>query len=224
MSKVMKKDKRQQKKQKKRANRVSVPSTICPRSRFLRVYMGYVHGGTLTEPAASTGAIYQYRLNSVYDPDYSGTGLVAQGYTAYTGLYGLFRVTRARAIVRFYSGTSGNMTVGVVPGLNSTVTSSFGQLQNQPFARSRNLQGNAGGEWSAHEFDYTVDLPLVAGVTRSQFMNDFDFSHGIGANPVRSIYLTLFLSGSSAVVQSVGYTIRLVYDVELSQPLDTVIN
>jgi len=171
-----------------------------------------------------TGAIHQFRLNSLYDPDYSTTGSVAQGYTAATGLYALFRVVRTRIMVRFYSGTTGNMTIGYVPGMNATVTANFAYFQGQPFARSAVLQGNVGGMHSVKQFDQVLDLAKVAGLSRAQYMTDLDFAHGIGANPAKSLFLTLFLNGHSASVQSVGFEIRLVFDVEMSQPLDTVTN
>jgi len=186
------------------------------------VFTGFGAIGTIAELSAGSGAIYQFRLNSLYDPDYSGTGSTAQGYTAYSSLYGLFRVLRTRVIVRFYNGTSGNSTVGLLPSLNTTVSSTIGYLMAQPFAMSKVVQSNAGGYHSVASFDTVVDLARVAGVSNSQFMNDFDFTHTTGSNPAKSIYLTLFLAGHSASIQSVGYELRLVHDVELSQPLDTV--
>lgn len=168
--------------------------------------------------------MYQFRLNSLYDPDYTGTGTTAQGFTAYTGMYALFRVLRVRAVVRFYSGTTGQMTVGLIPGLNSTVTSTYSILEGQPFAVSKLLQGNNGNYHSVHEFNVVYDLPKVCGLTPMQYYNDMDFAHSASSNPTKSVYLTCFLNGKSGTQQSVGVSIRMVYEAELSQPLDTVTN
>ncbi len=184
--------------------------------------MGYGYVGTMGESVAGTGAIYQFRLNSVYDPDYSSAGVSAQGYGAYSTLYGLFRVLRTRVICRYYNGTSGNSTVGILPSLNTTMTSTYALIMSQPFAQSRVVQSNAGGNHSVAVFDTTFDLAKIAGVTPAQFKNDFDFAHTAGANPTKSLYLTCFMAGHSASVQQVGFEIRLIYDVEISQPLDTV--
>jgi len=179
----------------------------------------------MVEPAAVTGNIYQFRLNSVYDPDFTSAGAVAQGYTAHALLYGLFRVYRVRVMVRFYGLSTGTSTIGYVPGLNSTLTANFAYMHAQPFAKSALLQGNTGGAASVHTFNQVIDLAKVAGVTPSQYKNDLDFAHSAGSNPARSIYLTLFMNGhTSGAAQTVGFEVRLVYDVELSQPLDTVVS
>jgi hypothetical protein len=200
----------------------TVPMTIQPVSRLQRAYCGYAVYGTISEPSATTGAIHQFRLNSIYDPDYTSTGSVAQGYGSYSYLYGLYRVLRTRAIVRMWSGTSANMTVGLLPGMNSTVTANYAYLHAQPFAVSACLQGNAGGEHSLKEWNIVYDLAKIAGVTKAQHMNDLDFAHTAGSNPVKTLYLTLFLNGHSGSPQSVGFEIRLVYEVEMSQPMDSV--
>ncbi len=217
--------KNRQRRKQNRKNRASgVPSTIQPMNRLQRAYFGYGYYSTITEPSASTGAIYQFRLNSIYDPDFSSTGSTAQGYSAYTGLYALFRVLRTRVCVTFYSGTTGNMTVGFVPGLNSTVTSNFAYLHAQPFAKSCVLQGNTGGAHSVKKWDVTFDLAKIAGVTKQQYMNENEYAHNAGSNPARGLYLTLFLNGHAATVQSVGFEIRIVYDTEMSQPLASVVS
>jgi len=202
-----------------------LPSSFQPLARNQRAFFGYGVYSTITEPAAVTGGIYQFRLNSVYDPDYTSAGSTAQGYSAYSSLYSLFRVYRVRAIVRFYGLSSGTCTVGYVPGLSSTVSANFAYLHAQPFARSAVLQGNTGGASSVRNFDQQIDLAKVSGVTTSQYKNDLDFAHSSGSNPARSVYLTLFINGhTTGAAQSVGFEIRLIYDVELSQPLDTIVS
>jgi hypothetical protein len=202
-----------------------IPSTFQPPARFARAYFGYGVYATMTEAAAVTGAIYQFRLNSVYDPDFTSAGSTAQGYSAYSSLYSTFRVYRVRAMVRFYGVTSGTTTVGYVPGLNSTVTANYAYLHAQPFAVSSLLQGNTGGAASVHTFNSIIDLPKVCGVTSAQYKNDMDFAHSAGSNPVRPVFLTLFMNGhTTGSAQTVGFEIRLVYDVELSQPLDTIVS
>lgn len=215
--------KNKQKKTKKGGKKLApMPSTIQPIRPFVKSFMGYAFPGTLTEPSAQTGAIYQVRLNSVYDPDYTSTGYSAQGYASYIGLYGLFRVLRVRLMVRFYSGSTGNMTIGFVPGMNSTVTANYTLLHAQSYAQSAILQGNTGGGHSVRQFDVTYDLAKIAGISRSQYLMENDYGHAVGANPVKSIFCTFFINGHSATVQSAGFECRLVYEVEMSQPLQSI--
>jgi len=201
-----------------------LPANFTPSSRLTYVTMGYAGSYTMTESGAGTGAIYQFRLNSLYDPDYTGTGTYAQGYSAYNGLYQLMRVVRVRAIASFYSGTSGNMTVGWLPSQSSVVAANFAYLEAQPFAKSVVLQGNTGGGHSVARFDQHFDLARVTQQTRAQYMSDQDYAAAPSSNPTKSVYLTCFLAGHAGSAQSVGFTMRLVYEVEVSIPYPAIVN
>lgn len=185
--------------------------------------MTYHALGTITEPAASTGGIYQFRLNSIYDPDYTGVGTTANGYTALSALFSLFRVARVRVVVRLSLSTSGQAVVGMLAGLNSTVTSNYQMLEVEPNAVSKVIQGNTGGARSVAEFNRSFTLPKVCGITKAQFMNDMDFAHPTGSNPAKSIYLTVFIAGNSAAAQTMIYNVRLIYEVEVSNPYQAVL-
>ncbi len=203
----------------------SIPSTllILPPA-FRRVYCSYQSMNSLPEGAAGAGAIYQFRLNSLYDPDFSGVGTTAAGYTALASTYGLFRVLSVRVIVSAAMFTNGIATVGMVPGLNGTVTSTIFLLQMQPHACSRVLQGNTGGSRSVATFDRTYNIPRVCGMTKAQYVNEMDYAHIGGSNPARSVYLALFMAGQSPTAQTVIFTTRIIYEVEVSNPLQTVIS
>jgi len=203
--------------------RASIPSTlqVVPPA-FRKVFMAYHALGTVTEAAASTGGIYQFRLNSVYDPDYTGVGTTAMGYTAVSGLYSLFRVVRARVVARLSLNTTGQAVVGILPGLNSTLTATYHMLEAEPNASSRVVQGNVGGAHAIAEFNTVYQLSKICGVTNSQYMDDFDFAHPSAGNPLKSVYLNVFMAGNSGAAQTMIYNVRIIYEVELSQPLQNV--
>ncbi len=202
----------------------AIPSTlqiVPPQSN--RVYLSYVGYGTFTEGAAKAGNYSAYRLNSIYDPDSTGVGSSAIGYAMLSSGYGLFRVMRTRVILRiFHSTTTGTSTVGLLPGLNSTYTSVISLWEGEPNARSKAIQGNTGGARGIAEFDVTYDLAKMAGVTAEQYRTDFDFSHLAGSNPARNMYVAVFGVGNSSSVQTYNYSIRIIYEVEASQPLQTL--
>jgi hypothetical protein len=185
---------------------------------FSKIYPAYVFGSTLTEPGIGLGNYYSYRMNSIYDPDFSGVGSSAVGYGNLSLMYGLFRVKRVRVMVRAFLTTTGTATVGILPGLNSTYAASIATWQIQPNVQSKMIQGNTGGARAIAEFDVTYDMAKIAGITQKQFDTDMDFTHAVTANPVRSLYLTVFAVGSSGAAQTCVYTIRFVYEVEVSQP------
>lgn len=201
-----------------------IPATfqIMP-SAYRRAYMTYTDASTLTEAAAWTGNHYTWRLNSVFDPNFTGVGATAWGYTSITAMYALFRVVRVRVIARLSLATSGQAIVGLLPGMNSTYSASYLGWQAQPNCLSKTIQGNTGGAHSIANFDATFDLPKLAGITKTQFLNDFDFAHPTGGNPTRSMYVSAFLAGqTTGAAQTAIYNVRLIYEVELSQPLQTI--
>lgn len=202
-----------------------IPSTlaILPVA-FKKVFCAYTAAPSLSEGAAGAGALYQFRLNSLYDPDFTGTGTTASGYTNLSNMFGLFRVVKARVIVQCANTTGGTTICGFLVGLNGTVSSNFLLLQHEPHATSRQMQGNTGGAHSLSKFDRTVNMSRVCGMTRAQYMNEADFAHIGGANPARSVYLTCYMVGQSATAQTVQFNVRIIYEVEVSNPLQTVVN
>jgi hypothetical protein len=187
-----------------------------------RVFLAYVSGPVLTEAAAATGTYYTYRLNSIYDPDFTGVGTTAIGYSNFSTMYGLYRVRSVRVIARFCLTTTGVATVGLIAGLNSTYGSNLFLWEAQPNTVSKLIQGNVGGARSVAEFDVTYNLPRICGLTPSQYFNETDFTHLVGSNPVKSVYLSAFMRGNSGSAQTVTPVIRLIYEVEMSQPLQAL--
>ncbi len=200
-----------------------VPSTlqILP-SDFKRVYLSYVSIGALTEAAAGTGTYYTFRLNSVYDPDFTGVGSTAIGFANLSSMYSLFRVVRARVITTFFMSTSGGAVVGLLPGLNSTYTATLSSWEAQPNATSKVILGNSGGARSAVTFDKTYDLYKLCAISKNEYRTDFDFSHSGSSNPAKSVFCTIYMRGYNSSAQTVLYTHRIVYEVEVSQPLQTL--
>jgi len=203
----------------RRKGKSGLPSTLqLVPPAYARICPAYVFGSTLTEPGAGLGQYYSYRMNSIYDPDFSGVGTSAIGFTNLASMYGLFRVKRVRVVARFFLTSTGTATVGLLPGLNSTYAASIAVWQAQPFATTKMIQGNVGGARAIAEFDVTYDMAKIAGITQKQFSTDMDFAHGVASNPVRPLYITAFAVGASGGAQVAVYTIRMVYEVEVSQP------
>ncbi len=191
---------------------------------FKRSYLTYPDYKTLLEVSPNTGNIYAYRLNSIYDPDSAGVGTTAMGYSAMVSLYRTFRVVRCRVILRFGLVTAGTATVGFLPSLLSVAPSNMNQTCAEPNVISRVIQGNTGGAHSLCTIDKTFDLPKICGLTQAQYMNDMDFAHVAGANPARSVYGNVYFVGNSTTAQTIFFNIRLIYEVEMSEPYTAVSN
>jgi hypothetical protein len=189
-----------------------------------RVYCSYVGTGGLTEAVVNTGAYYQFRLNSVYDPDYTGAGSTAIGFAALANAYSTFRVVRVRVILSMNMVTSGSTVVGFIPSFQTTLTSNYALLEGEPGATTRMLCG-ASGSRSVATFDKVLDMARVACITPQQYMDDMGWAHTNASNPARGLFLTVFMAGNTAsTVQSVAYRLRLIYDLEVSTPTLTMTN
>jgi hypothetical protein len=71
--------------------------------------MTFASSGGVAESAAGSGATYFYRLNSVYDPDATGVGASAIGYTTWAALYLNYKVHKVTVRVQ---GTVTGMSAG----------------------------------------------------------------------------------------------------------------
>lgn len=219
----MLKQKPASKKSKTRQRGVPATLQVLPPA-FKRSYLSYQAWTTVTEGAAGTGGLYTFRLNSIYDPDFTGVGGTAMGYTSLTSLYSLFRVVRVRVVARIALSTTGQAVVGMLAGLNSTFAANYHQLEAEPNSVSKLIVGNVGGAHGVANFDRTYDLAKVCGITPQQYKTDFDFSHVTGSNPNKNVFLTVYLAGASAAAQTMVYHVRLIYEVEVSNPLQSVAN
>jgi hypothetical protein len=218
---------RKSRRNKRRGRRAPpLPMTFVPGPSAQRRIFAYENVIGLTEGAAGTGAFNSYRLNSIYDPDFTGGGTSALGYSTYSYMYGRYRVLRCRVFLRFVNNTgtpTGGIIVGVICTSNSTFSSSAITWAIQPFSSSKVLQGNAGAPHSVCTFNIQPRLHRVAGITPAQFKNDQDYSALFAANPTTSLYAHVFMAGKlSSSAESVRVEVRLIYDTELSMPLASI--
>ncbi len=203
-----------------------MPLYFSPGLTAVRKILTYETVFGLTEASAGAGAFTSFRLNSIYDPDYTGVGISALGYSTYALLYSRYRVIRCRIFLRAVASTGvagGAQTVGFIPTANSTFTSNPLNWAAQPLAKSKVLMALNAGSRVMTTMDYQIPLHRVAGVTRQQYLIDQDYGATFGANPVSNLFLHVFLHGKLSSTAEVGrFELRLVYDVELSQPLASI--
>ncbi len=187
-----------------------------------REVLAYHQTGTLTEAAAGAGSYNTFRLNSIYDPDFSGVGSSAVGYSTKALFYGKYKVLRVRFCVRFWGSTGGNALVGVMFGGNTTIAANPLLWAVEPNSHSKMLQGNTGTTHSVVTLDMTVPIHKVVGITKKQFDVDLDYQASFGVNPQLQAYATIWVFGQSAAAQTVVYDVRVAFDTEFSQPLQAI--
>lgn len=182
----------------------------------MRLTMPYGSEG-LISPAAGSYAVQSFRGNSVYDPDFSGTGTTAFLYTQMTALYYKYRVLGIRAEVNFLDSATAPLTVGVLVSNQNTVPS-------MPYligARHcwRMILAPGGPQTCKHTISATTGA--VYGVTEKVVRSEDDFTAVAGTNPNNTWWLHLFIDNTiSAAPGYAAYSLRVEYDVEWSIPLN----
>lgn len=198
---------------------VGYSTTLTARLPFpshMRVVSIYSQPGTLTTGSSVFGTEQRFRVNSVYDPDYTGAGHTVRGYNVLSGIYQQYRVVKCHYQVIFTTPGSANdiqCALTVAPNTSGSLGSansffpaeyaggSFGVLSSSGERRCI-LQG-------------TIDLAKLCGVSHTKYNADDVFSAYIGASPVQLALLsiaTCCMDGTNGVTCAVQTTLS--YEVE----------
>lgn len=178
------------------------------------ILMTFSTNNSLVEAAAGTGASWFYRLNSVYDPDNTGVGATAAGYSTWAANFLNYKVrkvtVRVRAIVTGSAGGAGIVITAPVPG-QAVIPSNPSLWRSIRGSAVKMLNISSDGGHNSWEMTRSYDLAQWLGVTRQQYDDDMDFSGAVGSNPSRQLY---FMVG---VVSNFGSTpARTVYSIDIT--------
>ncbi len=170
-------------------------------------------------PAAGAISDQVFRLNSIYDPDYSGVGSTVMGYTQANALYQRYRVLAARVHVQWDNMSSDPVVAYAVASPNTTISSNIGTIQAQRLSWSSPVAGK-GGPPKTH----TLSMPIykVFGVPQMQVRTEHDFAAALGANPSNSVYLHVGIYQNGSSSGNCNVFIKIEYEVILSMPYDIV--
>ncbi|UAU47004.1 Cap [Chicken proventriculitis-associated circular virus 14] len=198
----------------RRTGPVAIPGTLAP--QHMLVKLKYVNN--FQKLLAAGGAIQslnQYRLNSIYDPDYTNTlGTSVLGWAQWKALYQRYRVFKMDYVIRLTNLTPDTAIAGaLVPANYVDTTYSRGDFM-RPLARRFELGNNNGMNRSL--LKGSIYLPKLTGITGAQYKATRDTECGFDANPLMPLLMNILVqstnvSGQIAVACQVDFT----YHVEL---------
>ncbi len=171
--------------------------------------------------ATGAGGQYLFRLGSLYDPDFTGTGHQPYGFDALAGIYTRYRVLRTKWKIIF-TGTSDVLGCLVVPvngTLNAAITNNatFSAAAEVPRAVSKIL--GYGGVPPA-VFEGNVALNELGGSTLVQYKSDDRFQAQVTADPVETLYMYLgYLNTQAVGTIAFSVDVTLWYEAELFDPV-----
>ncbi len=177
--------------------------------------MSYATAFTFPAVAASSMQATVLRFNSVYDPDYTGTGTAVAGYAAASSLYGRYRVIKNRAELTFLPLTN-TVTAFAVLSNDSTLGTDYGRLAAQRYTWTRGIV--PGGQPAHHVLQ--APIHKISGVLARTVKQDDTYASLIGTNPTNQVYLHVGAYNPNASTASLQVTVRLVLTVEWSLPIE----
>lgn len=177
-------------------------------------YMCRMKYATNVTTGALNGA-YSMNLNSLFDPDRTGTGHQPLGFDNLSLLYNKYRVVSASyRINRCASASDPAIQIGCIPSNDpgaTTVFTNFSLLKESP--RAKYVIQNPGAP--SVPLKGKVYMPKMLGRTYTQYMADDITGSEVNASPVEEIILYIQTATAADFVQgSVALSIVLTFDVE----------
>jgi len=175
-----------------------------------RMPMRYVESITLVAATGSLG-IYQYRTNSLFDPNFTGTGHQPYGFDQMKTYYASYLVTSSKASIECLS----SATVVCLAGIATSAESSTGITTADGFMEPGKGQGGLLYSNSTRGFETCWALKAIAD------HDPADYSALISASPANSDFYTVFVQDAYALAgtATLFFTILIEYEVTWKDPV-----
>lgn len=180
----------------------------------------YAEVRVVTGPAGGGLVQYNFNLNSLYDPNLTGTGHQPYGYDQMVDIYNRYRVFRVDYAISAYNtdSTTGVSVVGALPS-NEPITVSGGvsELMENPRAKYITQANGA----TLKVLKGSISLPSLVGRSKSQYMADDRYQALSTSSPSELAILNIMagtMTGTSGAGGSgtnvMNLSVSLVYHVE----------
>jgi len=171
----------------------------------------YVQAGSLSASVGSLG-IYQFRTNSLFDPDFTSGGHQPYGFDQFKTYYGTYMVTSSRIAMECISITSPTLA-GVYMSTESSTGLTDAIYYSEPGRGQSGIVSPVFG--ASRTFEAEWSLKAIEG------HDPADYSALITANPANSDFYTIFTQDSFTLGASpvLYWAIAITYDVTWRDPL-----
>lgn len=161
---------------------------------------------------ASTSAgnpSWKFNLNSLFDPNRTGTGHQPYGFDQLAGLYNRYRVISTSYTISC-SSTTTPIRYGTIVSNESLTFSSMSELCENP--RSRFVVQNPGG--NLRQIHGKCYIPALMGRTKTQYMTDDRYQAITSADPAELAILHIQAGAMNDALAAVDLTITMEFVVE----------
>lgn len=190
-----------------------------PFPRVLYTRCKYATRLTLTQSiGADVAASNTFRLNSIYDPDFTGSGRTVAGHANLANIYDQYWVMGAKVKVMFNDATVDGCRVGCrlrINGNNATSGENVRALMESPLTYMSGLN-DTGSQKKTFSF-YVRPWSLV-GCSKLEYMaNSSTYSSAIASNPAASstCLLDVFVVNPNQTAASTNVVVQIIYYTKL---------
>lgn len=178
--------------------------------------MVYVEKGLISTGTLGAAGFYQYRLNSIFDPNLTGVGRQPSTHDQMAVLFETYTVTQCDFKITFVNNLDNNsLVVGYYIADRSTTNTDVTVICEQGLTDWKIINRNTSGNTVAH-FQGSVDIPKLMGFNKEQYISSSNYQTLFGANPADVAYVTLFAADSiNGGSVTIPFFVELVYHVRL---------
>lgn len=153
-----------------------------PRVMYTRVK--FADSYALSQTVVNTSVGWQFRLNSIYDPQASVGGNTVTGHAQLASIYSRYWVMGAKVVVNFTDPTADGLRVGcrlLIDGNTSAIGTTLTNILNKPLTYVSGCN-NTGSQKKSFSFD--ISPWSLMGISKLEYIsNSSTYSSAISANP-----------------------------------------
>lgn len=215
MSKKNRKQARRRAARKKGSPQPFSTAPLLPPNRVAK--LAYNEQVSVTEATVGVGATYTFSLNSLFDPNSSGTGSQPVGFDQIMAMYTQFRVLACKVKVVYSNAGGVNNLVGLFGSYQPAFPNNPAAWPCQPYGTTAALENSAGR--STRTLIKRFDIPTVLGLKRAQYLDDMDFVGTASGNPTRQAYVIIWVRSMGSTAGAAFLNVSMEFDVQFSQPI-----
>lgn len=157
----------------------------------MRKTLKYCEIITMTSQTGLLGTQQAYLMNSIYDPNSTGTGHQPYGHDTLATIYNKYRVLNCRVQIVFTTpGGASDMICAMAPSSNTSAGMTGLQLyQVQEWPQSVCGILPSSGERRC-VLQQTYDMSVQAGVAKAVYAAGDEYEATIGSSPSKAVFLT----------------------------------
>jgi hypothetical protein len=156
---------------------------------------------------------YQFNLNSIFDPNRTGTGHQPLGHDQWNQFYNRYRVTSVDVEFKFLSQSADNLLVSLFAS-NGTASPTILTFAEQPFSKTGTIGSTSGGN-AVMTLRASWDLSKITGLSRQQYLAGENYQAQFGSSPAELMILHSYVVNPLGTNATYTLFARIHYNVEL---------